>query len=60
MTNNNEQHIVSIVSQYIKDMSLEVPGAPEIYTKISTQPQIGIELNIDVKKKENMTLCLSV
>jgi preprotein translocase subunit SecB len=53
MTNNNEQHLVSIVSQYIKDMSLEVPGAPEIYTKISTQPQIGVELNIDVKKKEN-------
>lgn len=53
MTNNNEQNIVSIVSQYIKDMSLEIPGAPEIYTKMSSQPQIGIELNIDVKKKEN-------
>ncbi len=53
MSNNNEQNIVSIVSQYIKDMSLEIPGAPEIYTKMSSQPQIGIELNIDVKKKEN-------
>lgn len=53
MTNTQEQNQVSIISQYIKDMSLEVPNAPEIYSKISTQPQIGVELNIDVKKMEN-------
>ena len=53
MTNTQEQNQVSIISQYIKDMSLEVPNAPEIYTKLSTQPQIGVELNIDVKKMEN-------
>ena len=50
MTNTPEQNIVAINSQYIKDMSLEVPNAPEIYTKLTTQPQIGVELNIDVKK----------
>ena len=53
MTDTQEQNQVSIISQYIKDMSLEVPNAPEIYTKITTQPQIGVELNIDVKKMEN-------
>ena len=50
MTNTSEQNIVAINSQYIKDMSLEVPNAPAIYANLTTQPQIGVELNIDVKK----------
>ena len=45
-----ENHIVAINSQYIKDMSLEVPNAPSIYEKLTTQPQIAVELNIDAKK----------
>ena len=46
----DNQNIVAINSQYIKDMSLEVPNAPEIYSKLNIQPQIGVELNIDAKK----------
>ena len=48
MTEN--QNIVAINSQYIKDMSLEVPNAPAIFEKITTQPEIAVELNIDAKK----------
>ena len=48
-----QENIVAINSQYIKDMSLEVPNAPEIYTKLTTQPQIGVDLNIDVHKMGN-------
>lgn len=50
MSENQEQNEVSINMQYIKDMSLEVPHAPQIFAKINTQPKIGIDLNIDVQK----------
>ncbi|MBR5154813.1 MAG: protein-export chaperone SecB [Alphaproteobacteria bacterium] len=50
MTETQNQNIIAINSQYIKDMSLEVPNAPEIYTKLNTQPQISVELNIDARK----------
>ena len=50
MSENKEQNEVSINMQYIKDMSLEVPHAPQIFTKLQTQPQIGIDLNIDAQK----------
>lgn len=53
MTETQNQNILAINSQYIKDMSLEVPNAPEIYTKLTTQPQIAVELNIDAKKINN-------
>ena len=42
MTETQNQNILAINSQYIKDMSLEVPNAPEIYTKLTTQPQIAV------------------
>jgi preprotein translocase subunit SecB len=53
---------VSINAQYIKDMSLEVPNAPEIFTKLNTQPQLGVELNVDVKNlsKDNFEVTLNL
>lgn len=53
MSNSSEKNEVSLNIQYIKDMSLEIPHAPEIFTKLTTSPQIGIDLNIDVKKALN-------
>lgn len=50
MTNSPETAEVAINAQYIKDISLEVPHAPAIFTKLTTQPQIGVDLNIDVNK----------
>jgi preprotein translocase subunit SecB len=50
MSEEQGKNEVSINMQYIKDMSLEVPHAPEIFAKITTPPQIGVDLNIDAQK----------
>ena len=50
MSENQEKPEVSINMQYIKDMSLEVPHAPQVFAKINTPPQIGVDLNIDAQK----------
>lgn len=50
MDENTQANEVSINMQYIKDMSLEVPHAPQIFTKMATPPQIRVDLNIDGNK----------
>jgi len=50
MAENKENNEVMINMQYIKDLSLEVPHAPEIFTKLDTPPQINVDLNIDANK----------
>lgn len=50
MNDTTETNEVALNVQYIKDLSLEIPHAPEIFTKLTTQPQISIDLNIDVNK----------
>ena len=39
--------------QYIKDLSLEIPHAPQIFSKLTTAPKISVDLNIDAKKIED-------
>ncbi len=48
MENQNEKQVapITILNQYIKDLSLEIPHAPQIFTKIDTQPQIKIDAQI--------------
>lgn len=53
MPENKEQNEVLINMQYIKDMSLEVPHAPQIFAKLTTPPQIGVDLNIDTAALNN-------
>jgi len=43
----NEQPALIINSQYIKDLSLEIPHAPQIFSEIKTQPSLTV--NIDVR-----------
>lgn len=50
MSNSAETNEVTLNIQYIKDMSLEVPHAPEIFSKLNTPPQLNVDLNIDVNK----------
>lgn len=50
MSTEQENPEVSLNMQYIRDMSLEVPHAPEIFSKLNTQPKINVDLNIDVNK----------
>lgn len=41
-------------TQYIKDLSLELPFAPEIFKELSKQnPQVGIDINIANKPLED-------
>jgi preprotein translocase subunit SecB len=36
--------------QYVKDLSFEVPGAPQIYTQLRTQPQVSINLDVQARR----------
>ena len=42
----NQKPAIMIRSQYIKDMSLEVPFAPEIFKELSSQPQINVDMGM--------------
>ena len=44
MSENTEKPIFSIEKLYVKDLSLEVPGAPDIF-KIQGTPQMEITMN---------------
>ncbi len=36
--------------QYVKDLSFEVPGAPQIYTSLRGQPQVNINLDVQARR----------
>src|SRR5690348_8587782 len=36
--------------QYVKDLSFEVPGAPQIYTQLRSQPQVAINLDVQARR----------
>ena len=37
-------------AQYVKDLSFEVPGAPQIFQRLRAAPQVGINLDVQVRK----------
>lgn len=39
--------------QYVKDLSFEVPGAPQIYTQLRTQPQVNINLDVQARRVQD-------
>lgn len=41
---------IQINSQYVKDLSFEVPGAPEIFMNVAAKPDITLSIDIDAKK----------
>ena len=45
----------SIEKIYLKDASLEIPNAPQIFTDRS-QPQVGIELSNFAQQQKRMSL----
>lgn len=48
-----EQPAVMIQSQYIKDLSMEIPHAPVIFKKMQGKnPQVNVEVNIEANKLE--------
>lgn len=53
-TNNNQQlPALMIHSQYIKDMSLEIPLAPEIFQEMNKNPDIHVDISMNNKNLEN-------
>ena len=36
--------------QYVKDLSFEVPAAPEIYTSLRSQPNVNINLDVQARR----------
>ena len=36
--------------QYVKDLSFEVPGAPQIFTQLRSQPQVNINLDVQARR----------
>lgn len=41
--------------QYIKDLSFEVPGAPAIFSQLTSPPEIPIQVDIRVNKLADVT-----
>lgn len=49
----NAQPNVGIVSQYIKDLSMEIPHAPQVFKKMQANaPKISVNFNIEAGKLE--------
>ena len=36
--------------QYVKDLSFEVPGAPQIYTQLRAAPRVDINLDVQARR----------
>jgi len=47
-----QQPTLMVNSQYIKDLSLEIPLAPQIFKKVTKQPQLKVDVNVDTKNIE--------
>lgn len=47
--NNSQSDVPPIVinTQYIKDLSLEIPHAPEIFRDLDENPQINLDVNVN-------------
>ncbi len=50
-----QQPTLMINSQYIKDLSLEIPHAPEIFKELTKQPQLRVDVSVETKKLEENT-----
>ena len=37
-------------AQYVKDLSFEVPGAPEIFSTLKAQPNVNINLDVNARR----------
>jgi len=50
---NKKQPPLMIHSQYIKDLSMEIPHAPQIFKRLQgNSPKIAVEVNVEAQKLE--------
>jgi preprotein translocase subunit SecB len=45
-----QQQPLVVNIQYVKDLSFEVPGAPQIFTQMRSQPQVNINLDVQARR----------
>ena len=50
MTQKQASSTIRITNQYIKDLSFEIPKAPEIFTKQIQKPKVNISVDINATK----------
>ena len=54
MSDNTQDNVnvapIAIHNQYIKDLSLEIPYAPEIFKQITSQPELKVDVSIESQK----------
>jgi len=50
-----QQPTLMINSQYIKDLSLEIPHAPGIFKEITKQPELQVNISVNTQKLEENT-----
>ena len=46
-TQQNQQPMLQVLGQYIKDLSFENPNAPRSLAPTSQQPEINININVE-------------
>lgn len=53
---------IKILTQYIKQLTLNVPGAPQVFLEPKDKPDIAISIDIDAKKlaAENYEIVLKI
>ncbi|WP_426955736.1 protein-export chaperone SecB [Muricoccus radiodurans] len=44
-----QQGPLVVNAQYVKDLSFEVPGAPEVFTQLREQPRVDIALDVQAR-----------
>ena len=49
-TNPSEPQQLILNAQYVKDLSFEVPGAPQIFSQLHAQPQVNINLDVQARR----------
>jgi preprotein translocase subunit SecB len=45
-----QQQPLVVNVQYVKDLSFEVPGAPQIFSQLRAQPQVNINLDVQARR----------
>lgn len=58
--NQNQVPAILIHTQYIKDLSLEIPHAPEIFKDMKSQPEIKVDVDINARHLEENVFDVSL
>jgi preprotein translocase subunit SecB len=48
-----QQQPLVVNIQYVKDLSFEVPGAPQVFAQLKAQPQVNINLDVQARRVQD-------